>query len=464
MMGNFSKLPGSLNFSRSDRRTGGTNLARLDRFHIGECLANRGGSLGIMSGSAFSDHFPVIMNFFGSKKRSQEKVRIPATMLVDEKWAEEVHRIWLSFQGTPNGPAHNLLLWIEALSNFFQEIAIKDKEKLKEKELALRRNLKSLQKLQERFPYCTWTAQKLGEARKQLQQVQDKRSALRFHSQASRWAQFGDRVNGDFFKAKGPRNVSHSLQQLSRENGSITTDETEMRGIATRYYQNLFTQEPPTVSNNDCRARIWQHVREIIPGSVRGELKNPLSKAELLEAIEALSNYSCPGTDGIIPCFYRHYWDLMGDDISEAFQEMFLAGEMPETISEGMIFLIPKGDRNLEDIKQWRPITLLNTIYKIFAKALALRLQPILNEVIHVTQTGFIGERSIFDNLFIFWESMAAARHSHESLAIILLDFEKAYDRVDWDFLHGTLLRLGFPKEWVNGVSALYKTAHSMCS
>ena len=72
-----------------------------------------------------------------------------------------------------------------------------------------------------------------------------------------------------------------------------------------------------------------------------------------------------------------------------------------------------------------------------------------------MTQTGFIGERSIFDNLFIFWESMAAARHSHESLAIILLDFEKAYDRVDWDFLHGTLLRLGFPKEWVNGVNGL---------
>ena len=119
----------------------------------------------------------------------------------------------------------------------------------------------------------------------------------------------------------------------------------------------------------------------------------------------------------------------MGDDISEAFQEMFLAGEMPETISEGILISI--GDKNLEDIKQWRAITLLNTIYKIFAKALVLSLQPILNEVIHVTQRGFIGERNIFDNLFIFWESMAAARHSHKSLAIILLDFEKAYDWVD---------------------------------
>ena len=164
---NFSKLPGSLNFSRSDRRTRGY-LARLDRFYIGESLANRGGSLGILPGSAFSDHFPVIMNFIGSKKRSQEKVRIPATMLVDEKWAEEVHRIWLSFQGTANGPAHILSLRIEALSNFFQEIAIKDKEKLKVKERALRRNLKSLQKLQESHPKSVWIMLRIKEVQRDI--------------------------------------------------------------------------------------------------------------------------------------------------------------------------------------------------------------------------------------------------------------------------------------------------------
>ena len=58
----------------------------------------------------------------------------------------------------------------------------------------------------------------------------------------------------------------------------------------------------------------------------------------------------------------------MGDDISEAFREIFLNGQMPETISEGKIFAIPKGDRNLEDIKKWGPKLLLIIIYKIFAR------------------------------------------------------------------------------------------------
>ena len=70
-------------------------------------------------------------------------------------------------------------------------------------------------------------------------------------------------------------------------------------------------------------------------------------------------------------------------------------------------------------------------------------------------------ERSIFDNIFTFWESIAVAKHLNEDLAILLLDFEKAYDRVDWNFLQGTLQRLGFEDSWINGVSALYSSASS---
>ena len=103
----------------------------------------------------------------------------------------------------------------------------------------------------------------------------------------------------------------------------------------------------------------------------------------------------------------------------------------------------------------------LNSAYKILAKALSLRLQPMLETLIHPTQTGFVKERSILDNIFTFWEAVSLARLRGEDLAILLLDFEKAYDRVDWGFLEGTMLRMGFPAPWVRGVSALYTSAHS---
>ena len=115
----------------------------------------------------------------------------------------------------------------------------------------------------------------------------------------------------------------------------------------------------------------------------------------------------------------------------------------------------------MADIRKWRPITILNTIYKIYAKLLAMRLQPFLTDIIHNTQTGFLQDRSILDNIFLFWEVVAISQERKEDLAILLLDFEKAYDRVDWSFLRGTMEKLGFPNQWLTVVSTLYNSTMS---
>ena len=134
---------------------------------------------------------------------------------------------------------------------------------------------------------------------------------------------------------------------------------------------------------------------------------------------------------------------------------------MPDEWTEGIIYMIPKTDARCDEISKWRPITLLNDIYKIVAKTIANRMRPLLPSIIHDTQSGFLQDRSIFDNIFLFWEMTALAQHHKQSLAILLLDFEKAYDKVDWDFLEAVLLKLGFPCAWIKGVSALYRHASS---
>ena len=104
---------------------------------------------------------------------------------------------------------------------------------------------------------------------------------------------------------------------------------------------------------------------------------------------------------------------------------------------------------------------MLNDVYKIVAKTIALRLRSVLPSIIHDTQSGFLQDRSIFYNIFLFWEMVALAQQNKQQLAIFLLDFEKAYDKVDWDFLESVLSRLGFPATWIKGVSALYRHASS---
>ena len=94
-------------------------------------------------------------------------------------------------------------------------------------------------------------------------------------------------------------------------------------------------------------------------------------------------------------------------------------------------------------------------MYKILAKGISIRLSTIIPIVIHPSQTGFIRERSILDNVYTFWESTALAAKSNQKLAIVMLDFEKAYDRVYWEFLQGVLDRFGFSKEWIRGISSM---------
>ena len=187
----------------------------------------------------------------------------------------------------------------------------------------------------------------------------------------------------------------------------------------------------------------------------------PFTGGELLDALRALARDTCPGEDGLLPSFFLHYWELLEEGLRLAFQEMMDRGVMPEPLSEGLILLIPKGGGDYELIRQWRPITILNSVYKILTKALSLRLQPMLESLIHPTQTGFIKDRNILDNIFTFWEVVLLALMRDESMAVLLLDFEKAYDRVDWAFLEATMLQMGFPELWIRGVASLFRSAHS---
>ena len=94
-------------------------------------------------------------------------------------------------------------------------------------------------------------------------------------------------------------------------------------------------------------------------------------------------------------------------------------------------------------------------------KVLSKRIQECLPFIIHSSQTGFIKERSILDNIFSFWEAVALAKRDNQNLAILQFDFEKAYDRVVWSFLEGAMQKMGFANRWINGVSSLYKSATS---
>jgi len=174
----------------------------------------------------------------------------------------------------------------------------------------------------------------------------------------------------------------------------------------------------------------------------------------------AMPKDKAPGCDGISTEFFQEMMEEISPTLLQAFSVMLRRGETLGWINKGLITLIPKSGDHAK-IGNWRPITLLGSLYKILAKTLARRLQVFLPNVIRPSQTGFVEGRSILDNTFLAQEAQDWAEESNQDLVLLLLDFEKAFDRIEWSFLFEALAKLGFCSKWILWVSSLYSLVSS---
>ena len=122
----------------------------------------------------------------------------------------------------------------------------------------------------------------------------------------------------------------------------------------------------------------------------------------------------------------------------------------------GILNLIPKANKDLRHLKNWRPVTILNTDYKILTKVLANRLQPLLEKIITSDQVGYIKGRQITENIRIINDIMSYTDLKHISGFIALIDFEKAFDSVEWPFLLKTLKAFNFGNNFLHWIKILF--------
>ena len=121
---------------------------------------------------------------------------------------------------------------------------------------------------------------------------------------------------------------------------------------------------------------------------------------------------------------------MLKHDLFDVLNSSIITGSLPLSFHKAVITLIPKkGD--IHDISNWRPVSLLNTGYKIFAKLLANRLKQHIGNVIHLDQTYCIPNRTIYDNLNLIRDIIHFSNSSNSPLAVVNLDPKKAFDNVD---------------------------------
>merc|ERR1711884_796002 len=112
------------------------------------------------------------------------------------------------------------------------------------------------------------------------------------------------------------------------------------------------------------------------------------------EALFKMNNHSSPGSDGYTAAFLKFFWKDLKDIVSGSLKEGLTKGELAYEQREGLLILLPKKDKDLLEIENFRPISLLNVDYKILTKCLTNRLQKVLEKIIDPEQNGFIKGRN----------------------------------------------------------------------
>ena len=132
---------------------------------------------------------------------------------------------------------------------------------------------------------------------------------------------------------------------------------------------------------------------------------------------------------------YKLLWDSIGSILLASYNySIETAKKLNRTARQGIISLLPKGDKDPTQIKNWRPLTLLNIDYKILSRTMALRLKPILDRIIGPHQTGFLENRQISDNIRKTIDVIAQAnRNGRLRQVIVTIDFNKCFDHVAYE-------------------------------
>ncbi|GJU67009.1 RNA-directed DNA polymerase, eukaryota [Tanacetum coccineum] len=206
------------------------------------------------------------------------------------------------------------------------------------------------------------------------------------------------------------------------------------------------------------RLRMEMDFPNRINSDQKEDLEREISKEEIKRAVWDCGTDKAPGPDGFTFGFYRRYWNLIESDVVDAIACFFNQGQIPKGGNSSFIALIPKV-LNANMVKDFRPISLIGSLYKIIAKILANRLVMVLGDLVNEIQSAFVANRQILDGPFILNELVQWCKKKKKQSMVFKVDFEKAYDSVRWDFVDDILKKFGFGEKWCRWIQSCLRSS-----
>jgi hypothetical protein len=264
------------------------------------------------------------------------------------------------------------------------------------------------------------------------------------------WVLKGD-ANTKFFHAfANGRKRKCAILSLSVDQGVIM-DPRAIQELIYEFYRNLMDAEEPKLLSTV--QDLWP-AHQRVSAQENEELMRSFTEAELDFVLHDTKTDTAPGPNGLPVQFYKKFWPVLKTAVLQILNDFALGRVDIARLNYGILSLIPKV-QVAENIKQYCPSALINVVFKLVSKAYAVRLSPVAHRVISQAQTAFIKGRFIQDGPLALHEIIHELKTKKLPAVLPKLDFEKAYDRVNWPFLQEVLLRKGFDPGYVHRIMQL---------
>ena len=451
------------------RRNNPRQQARLDFFLISDSVISLVDEADIQFGYR-TDHSPVLL-----KLKFQENIRrntfwkFNSSLLRDKSFVDEINNeinnvkeeYIISPKETPD---EKLIFSIpdELFLDFLLmkirsktiSYAVNKNKKSREEEKQLEQTISFLDKMEQKD---IQEIRDLEIKREQLKDIREKRMRGVLLRSRARWIAEGEKISNYFCNLEKRHYVSKHMARIIDKGGNTLNKQEDILCEVQQFYKSLYAN----IDVENCEINNLVNNIPCLSDIDASELEGNITLDEATSALRNMKNNKSPGTDGFTVEFFKFFWKKIGIFVVRALNASFKKGEMSSVQKEGMITCIPKGDKPREYVQNWRPISLLNVVYKIGSTCIANRLKTVLPTLINEDQTGFIRNRYIGDNIRLIFDTIAYLDHNNLPGLLLNIDFEKAFDSVNWNFMFKVLKSFGFKEDICRWVFIFYKNIKS---
>jgi len=302
---------------------------------------------------------------------------------------------------------------------------------------------------------------KLAECNKKLNDIIDiKTRSLIFQSKTTIYED-GEKNTKYFLNLINYRKKKSSITSLKKHSNTqeLTNDQKGIQDAIQLFYEKLYSCVPR--NNNPVLMGKFLNNLNKLDNMDRMELDKNITENELYTTLKTFSKGKCPGNDGLSAEFYQRFWNSIKSPLLECIQENIQKREMSNSQRQSVISLLEKEGKDKLYLKNWRPISLINVDAKLFSKTLAIRIKKVLNKLIKPEQVAYVNDRFIGDGIRLIYDIVESTMTNKENAYLTAVDFEKAFDSVNLDYMYDLLLKYGFTQKYIDYVKTLYSNIES---